>query len=91
MEKESFEKLESMDCEIEDLKDMVALMLEECFVFNDNKLDDYEIRYKYRTAQTLTNAIFKLLYYVTEDSRTFINKVYAERKAMKAGGQDVHN
>lgn len=80
MEKESFSKLESLNCEMEDLKDMVALMLEECFVFNVTALKEYEVREKYRTAQTMTNAIFKLLHYSIEDSNNFINKVYKERK-----------
>lgn len=81
MEKESFSKLESMNCEMEDLKNMVALMLEDCFVFNVTALNEYEIREKYRTAQTMTNAIFKLLHYSIEDSNNFINRVYKERKA----------
>lgn len=81
MEKESFSKLESLNCEMEDLKDMVALMLEDCFAFNVTALKEYEVREKYRTAQTMTNAIFKLLYYSIEDSNNFINKVYKERKA----------
>lgn len=72
MEKESFSKLESMNCEMEDLKDMVALMLEDCFAFNDSALNEYEIREKYKTAQTMSNAIFKLLYYSIEDCNKFI-------------------
>lgn len=80
MEKESFSKLESINCEMEDLKEMVALMIEECFVFNVNSLKEYEVIEKYRTAQTMTNAIFKLLHYSIEDSNNFIDKVYKERK-----------
>lgn len=80
MEKESFSKLESLNCEMEDLKDMVALMLEDCFVFREDSLKDYEVREKYRTAQTMTNAIFKLLHYSIEDSNNFIHKIYKKRK-----------
>lgn len=43
-------------------------------------LEDYEVREKYRTTQTMTNAIFKLLHYSIEDSNNFIKKVYKERK-----------
>ena len=80
MKKESFSKLESLNCEMEDLKDMVALMLEDCFVFNVTALNEYEVREKYRTAQTMANAIFKLLDYSIKDSNDFINKIYEERK-----------
>lgn len=80
MEKESFSKLENINCEMEDLKDMVELMSEECFVYNVTALKDYEVREKYRTAQVMTNAIFKLLDYSVKDSNDFINKVYKERK-----------
>ena len=83
MEKEIFSKLESMNCDMEDLKDMVSLMLEDCFAFREEGLDNYEIREKYRIAQTMTNAVFKLLYYSIEDSNNFINKVHAERKQRK--------
>lgn len=85
MERESFSKLENMNCEMEDLKDMIALMLEDCFAFNVTALNEYEVREKYSTAQTMTNAIFKLLYYSIEDSNNFINKVYVERKTQKEG------
>lgn len=85
MEKESFSKLESINCEMEDLKDMVALVLEDCYAFREDGLHDYEVREKYRTAQTMTNAIFKLLYYSIEDSNNFIKQVYEERKTQKGG------
>ena len=52
------------------------LQIEDCFVFREDGLKDYEVREKYRTAQTMTNAIFKLLHYSIEDSNNFINKVY---------------
>ena len=83
MEKESFSKLESLNCEMEDLKDMLSLMIEDCFVFNVTSLNEYEVREKYSTAQVMTNAIFKLLHYSIEDSNNFINKVYEQKKENK--------
>ena len=81
MEKESFSKLESLNCEMEDLKDMVALMLEDCFVFREDSLKDYEVREKYRTAPDMLKAatlqakeaIYKLQPISSDstDSRTF--------------------
>ena len=85
MEKESFSKLESINCEMEDLKDMVALMLEDCFAFNDSALNEYEIREKCKTAQTMSNAIFKLLHYSIEDCNKFICNIYKERREVANG------
>ena len=55
-------------------------MLEDCFAFNVEALKEYEVREKYMTAQTMTNAIFKLLYYSTQDTNNFIDKVYKQNK-----------
>lgn len=85
LEKESLSRLETLNCEMEDIKEMVNLMNEDCFVFNDSKWDDFEIRDKFRTAQTMTNAILKLLCYSIKDSNEFIDRVYTERKTEKEG------
>lgn len=80
MENEILRKLESMNCEIEDIKNIVNLMNEDCFIFNDSEYDNYEIRDKFKTAQIMTNAILKLLYYIVENSNKFIDKVYKDKK-----------
>lgn len=85
MEKESFNKFECLNCELEDLKDMLWLMEEDCFVFDVRHCDEYEIRDKYITAQIMTKAISKLLYNYIKENNEFIDKVYAERKATKRG------
>lgn len=85
MEKESFNRLESMNCELEDLKEMIGLMYDECFIFRMDSLNEYEIRDKFRTAQIMTNSIFSLLYYQVKENREFIDKVYEERKVEKEG------
>ncbi len=83
IKEESFSKLESMNCELEDLKDMVVLMEENCFKNREERLNDNEVREKYRTAQTMTMAIFRLLNYQIKDSNNFIKQVYEERKNNK--------
>lgn len=82
-ENETLSQLESMNCEMEDVLDMVDLMIDECFAFNDTKYEGYELRNKFRTAQKLTYAISKLLRYRIKESNEFIEDVYQERKAMK--------
>lgn len=83
LEKESFRKLESTNCDLADLEELVVLMLEDCFAFTVESLDHWDLIDKYRTAQTMSNAIFKLLHYQVKDSGDFINKVYRERKTNK--------
>lgn len=85
LENESFNKFECLNCELEDLKDMLWLMEEDCFAFNINKYKDYELRDKFITAQIMTRAISKLLNNHIKENDEFINRVYAERKAQKEG------
>lgn len=91
MEKESFSRLETISCEMEELKDLVILMLEDCFALKVTALKEYEVREKYMTAQTLTNSIFRLLNYSIKDMDSFIKKVYEERKAQKEGVTNANN
>ena len=91
MEKESFCKFEYLNCELEDLKDMLWLMEEECFVFNISKYKDYELRDKFITAQIMTRAISKLLHNCVKESNEFIDEVYAERKVQKEGVKQCQN
>jgi len=82
-EKDTLTQLETMNCEVEDVCGLVDLMIDECFVFNDTKYDDYELRDKFRVAQKITYTISKLLRYRIKESNEFIDEVYAERNARK--------
>lgn len=80
LEKESFDKFECLNCELEDLREMIWLMQEDCFLFKIDKYDNWEIRDKFRTAQIMTKAIYDLLNYKIKENDNFINKVHAEKK-----------
>lgn len=85
MENKILNEYEYLNCELEDLKEMVWLLEEDCFNRKIDKLEKWEVYDKYRMAQIMVNSIWKILYHVTKESNEFINKIYKEKQSKKEG------
>ena len=85
MENKILNEYEYLNCKLEELKDMLWLLEEDCFVQKMDKLDKWELKDKFRTAQIMTRSVSSLLNYVLKESNEVIDKIYSERKETKEG------
>lgn len=73
LEIEYFDRIETMLGQMQGLKDVVGLILGEILEVRAESLSKGELLPKYVAAQVMTNAIFDLLCYQTEETREFVN------------------
>lgn len=86
-ERNIFEEFERKECELQEITDMLWLVYEDYYSLQKNDLYTKANNYD-RLEKYLIN-IHSLLYARHKEMEDMINEVYAERKSLKVGGQDV--
>lgn len=79
MERNCFDKLENVSAELQDLKDLVGVMMSECFDVQPKQLWEYTSRYE--TCRPMCSAVLNLLWYLEKDLDDFITKENIKAKA----------
>lgn len=76
MEEKCLSQIEYMSCKMEEIKDVVSIIIVNCFEKKFEVLSPYEIKTNYEEAQALLDVIFDLLNYQVKESNYFINELY---------------
>lgn len=84
LEKESFWQLECKECEFESITTMLWFLIEDYYI-GVKQEDIYTKANNYDRLGIYLNNIHSLLFTKQKEMKEFIDKVYAERNAMKEG------
>jgi len=74
LERDYFDKIEDIFAQVQAMKDVINILLTDCFEFRVEALEQKELKENYIKGQIIINAIFDLLCYQTEETREFISK-----------------
>ena len=81
VEKDCFDKLETVSAELQDLKDLVGVLMAECFDIQSSQMWEYECRFE--NGRPMCSAVLNLLCYMEKDLADFIDTKAKERKVQK--------
>ena len=73
LEAEYFDKIETMLGEMESLKNVIGLLLDETLEATEKSLNTEELTAKYTDNKIVLNIIFDLMCYQTQETREFVN------------------
>ncbi len=68
-----FDKIETMLGQMEGLKNIIGLLLDETFEATAKSLNTEELTARYTDNQIVLNIIFDLMCYQTQETREFVN------------------
>ncbi len=81
LEESCFDKLETVSAELQDLKDLVGVLMTECFDIQPSQMYEYVCRFE--NGRPMCSAVLNLLGYLEKDLADFIDTKAKERKAQK--------
>lgn len=73
LEAEYFDKIETILGQMEGLKNVVGILLDEMLEAKAESLDKEELTTRYTDNQIILNILFDLMCYQTQETRKFIN------------------
>ena len=73
LEVEYFDKIETILGQMEGLKNVVGILLDEMLEAKAESLDTEEVTTRYTDNQIILNILFDLMCYQTQETREFIN------------------
>ncbi len=73
LEAEYFDKIETMLGQMEGLKNIIGLLLDETLEATAKSLNTEELTARYTDNQIVLNIIFDLMCYQTQETREFVN------------------
>ncbi|MCI8640273.1 MAG: hypothetical protein HFJ59_00085 [Clostridia bacterium] len=73
LETEYFDRIETILGQMEGLKNVVGILLDEMLEAKAEILDTEELTTRYTDNQILLNILFDLMYYQTQETREFVN------------------